>query len=101
MTIRIVLADDQRLVRTGLRMILAAEDGIEVVGEACDGAQAVRVCAWAAIGVNAVLLPGVTIGKGAIVGAGAVVTKDVPAGAVVVGNPARKIRDVPDEERLG
>ena len=39
----------------------------------------VRVGAWADIGVNAVLLPGVTVGKGAIVGAGAVVTDDVPA----------------------
>jgi acetyltransferase-like isoleucine patch superfamily enzyme len=43
------------------------------------------------IGVNAVVLPGVTIGRGAIVGAGAVVTKDVPALAKVVGNPARVI----------
>ncbi|EKB29819.1 sugar O-acetyltransferase [Aeromonas dhakensis] len=41
------------------------------------------------IGGGAILLPGVTIGREAIVGAGAVVTKDVPAGARVVGNPAR------------
>ena len=52
----------------------------------------VRVCAWADIGVNAVILPGVTIGKGAIVGASAVVTKDVPALAVVTGVPARVVR---------
>jgi acetyltransferase-like isoleucine patch superfamily enzyme len=52
----------------------------------------VRVGAWADIGTNAVLLPGVTIGKGAIVGAGAVVTKDVPAFAVVAGVPARFLR---------
>ena len=43
------------------------------------------------IGVNAVLLPGVTVGKGAIVGAGAVVTKDVPPLAKVVGAPAHVI----------
>ncbi|WP_429043819.1 sugar O-acetyltransferase [Aeromonas hydrophila] len=41
------------------------------------------------IGGGAILLPGVTIGREAVVGAGAVVTKDVPAGARVVGNPAR------------
>jgi acetyltransferase-like isoleucine patch superfamily enzyme len=47
--------------------------------------------AWADIGVNAVLLPGVTVGKGAIVGAGAIVTKDVPPFAKVAGAPARVI----------
>jgi acetyltransferase-like isoleucine patch superfamily enzyme len=45
----------------------------------------------ARIGVNATLLPEVIIGEGALVGAGAVVTRDVPAGAVAVGNPARVI----------
>jgi acetyltransferase-like isoleucine patch superfamily enzyme len=48
----------------------------------------VRIRAWADIGVNAVILPGVTIGQGAIVGAGAVVTRDVPDLAVVAGVPA-------------
>jgi acetyltransferase-like isoleucine patch superfamily enzyme len=52
----------------------------------------VRVRAWADIGTNAVILPGVTVGKGAIVGAGAVVTKDVPAFAVVAGVPAHFLR---------
>jgi acetyltransferase-like isoleucine patch superfamily enzyme len=50
----------------------------------------------AKIGANATLLPGVVIGEGALVGAGAVVVRDVPAGAVVVGNPARVIRHVSD-----
>ncbi len=54
----------------------------------------------ARIGGGAVLLPGIEIGEEAFVGAGAVVTKDVPPRAVVVGNPARVIRDVPDEELL-
>ena len=49
------------------------------------------VRAGAAIGSNAVILPGVTIGRDALVGAGAVVTKDVPDHAVVAGNPARAV----------
>jgi len=49
----------------------------------------------AAIGTAAVILPGLTIGEAAIVGAGAVVTNDVPAGATVVGNPARIVRSAP------
>ena|SRR6266850_901982 len=52
----------------------------------------VRIGPWTDIGVNAVILPGITVGKGAIVGAGAVVTKDVPPFAVVAGVPARFIR---------
>jgi acetyltransferase-like isoleucine patch superfamily enzyme len=55
----------------------------------------------ARIGGGAVLLPGIEIGEEAFVGAGAVVLADVPPRAVVVGNPARQIRDVPDEELLG
>ena len=51
----------------------------------------VRVREWADVGTNAVLLPGVTIGKGAMVGAGAVVTEDVPAFSKVAGVPARVI----------
>ena len=54
----------------------------------------------ARVGGGAVLCPGVEIGEDAFVGAGAVVTKDVPPRAIVVGNPARVLRDVPDEELL-
>lgn len=46
----------------------------------------------ASIGSNATLLCGVTIGEGAIVGAGSVVTKDVPPNTIVAGNPARELR---------
>jgi acetyltransferase-like isoleucine patch superfamily enzyme len=51
----------------------------------------VRIEDWADIGVNAVILPGVTIGKASQVGAGAVVTKDVPPYAIVAGVPAQVI----------
>ena len=53
-----------------------------------------RVKSQASIGSNATVLCGLTIGKGALVGAGAVVTKDVPDYAIVAGVPARVIGDV-------
>ena len=54
----------------------------------------------ARIGGGSLLLPGVEIGAEAFVAAGAVVTRDVPAGKLVMGVPARVVRDVPDEELL-
>jgi len=50
----------------------------------------------AKVGANATILPGVCLGEGCLVGAGAVVVRDVPAGAVVVGNPARVIKTISD-----
>ena len=54
----------------------------------------------ARVGGAAILLPGIEVGAEAFVGAGAVVLRDVPPQAVVVGNPARQIRDVPADELL-
>jgi acetyltransferase-like isoleucine patch superfamily enzyme len=54
----------------------------------------------ARVGGAAVLLPGIEIGEEAFVGAGAIVVRDVPPRAVVVGSPARQIREVPDDELL-
>jgi acetyltransferase-like isoleucine patch superfamily enzyme len=54
----------------------------------------------ARVGGGAILCPGVEVGEEAFVGAGAVVVKDVPPRKLVVGNPARVLRDVPDEELL-
>jgi len=56
-----------------------------------------KVCKGASIAAGAVIVCGVTIGENAMVGAGAVVTKDVPKDAVVVGNPARTLRMCTDE----
>ena len=50
----------------------------------------------ASIGANSTLLPGITIGEKSMVGAGAVVTQDVPARAVVIGNPAKIVRYLDD-----
>jgi acetyltransferase-like isoleucine patch superfamily enzyme len=54
----------------------------------------------ARVGGGAILCPGIEIGEEAFVGAGAVVTKDVPARKLVVGNPARVLRDVAEDELL-
>jgi acetyltransferase-like isoleucine patch superfamily enzyme len=59
-----------------------------------------RIERGARVGGGSVLLPGVTIGANAFVGAGSVVTKDVPARAIVVGNPARVVGTVDDPEVL-
>jgi acetyltransferase-like isoleucine patch superfamily enzyme len=56
--------------------------------------------AGAQIGVNVTVLPYVTIGRGAIVGAGAVVTRDVPEMTVAYGNPAVPVAAVPDGRRM-
>jgi maltose O-acetyltransferase len=54
----------------------------------------VRIGARVFVGAHAIVLPGVTIGDDAVVGAGSIVRHDVPAGAVVAGSPARVISDV-------
>lgn len=66
-------------------------------GATLRGATLRRACR---IGGGAVLTPGVEIGEEAFVAAGALVTSDVPARAVVMGAPARVVRDVPDEDLL-
>ncbi|HEX5425755.1 MAG TPA: acyltransferase [Candidatus Acidoferrales bacterium] len=54
----------------------------------------VRICEGAWIGARSIVLKGVTIGTGAVVGMGSVVTRDVPARSVVAGNPARVVRSI-------
>jgi len=60
-----------------------------------------KVGARCFIGAHSILLPGVTIGDGSIVGAGSVVTRDVPPGAIVAGNPARVVRSGIKTYRFG
>lgn len=54
----------------------------------------IKICNDAWIGMNVIILKGVTVGEGAIVGAGSVVTRDVPAWTVVAGNPARVVKEL-------
>ena len=51
------------------------------------------------IGGNVTILPGVTIGKGSIIGAGSVVTKDIPEMSIALGNPAKVIRKITEEDK--
>ena len=66
-----------------------------VVGSNC------RICAGVSLGAGAVVRPNTVVGPGAVVGAGAVVVKDVEANAIVVGNPARAIRQAPEWDAEG
>ena len=56
--------------------------------------QRTKICKGATIGAGATILPGLTIGENAMVGAGSVVTKDIPAGELWIGNPARFVRNI-------
>ncbi len=58
----------------------------------------VKICNDCWIGAGAIILNGITIGEGAVVGAGAIVTKDVEPYTIVVGNPAHKIKDIQIEQ---
>ena len=50
-------------------------------------------------GAGAIILPGVTIGDNSVIGAGSVVTKDIPANVVAVGNPCRILREIGERDR--
>jgi UDP-2-acetamido-3-amino-2,3-dideoxy-glucuronate N-acetyltransferase len=71
--------------------------GRHPAGEELDGPTLRRACR---VGAGAVICPGIEVGEEAYVAAGAVVAADVPAGAVVMGVPAKVVRQVLDEDRL-
>ena len=60
----------------------------------------VMICNNVWIGAGAIIMPGITVGENSVVGAGSVVTKDVPPNTVVVGNPARVLREIGERDRL-
>jgi acetyltransferase-like isoleucine patch superfamily enzyme len=63
------------------------------------GALPCRIGSFVYIGYGAIILPGVTVGDNCLIGAGAVVTKDVPSGSILVGNPAKVLRPLTPDER--
>ena len=54
-------------------------------------------CCW--LGAGVIIMPGITIGDNTVIGAGSVVTKDIPANVVAVGNPCRVMREIGDRDR--
>lgn len=87
--------DDLRCLREDLRAgrnPLASKDWSVVP------TKPIRICDKVWIGMNAIILKGVTIGEGAVVAAGAVVTKDVPPWTVAAGNPARVVKCIEHEQ---
>lgn len=60
----------------------------------------VKICNNVWIGAGAIIMPGITVGENSVVGAGSVVTKDVPPNTVVVGNPARVLREIGERDRI-
>lgn len=74
------------------RVPRATNSAGELQGESDWACQETLIRRGASIGSNSTVLGGITIGEGAVVGAGSVVTKDVPPGATVAGNPARILK---------
>lgn len=59
----------------------------------------VRICNNVWLGARTVVLPGVTIGENSVIGAGSIVTKDIPANVVAVGNPCKVVREINERDR--
>ncbi len=91
------MVEDDVFVAPGVTLANDHTMGRHGSGHRLRGATLRRACR---VGAGAVLLPGVEVGEEAFVAAGAVVTGDVPARAVVIGVPARHVRDVGDEDLL-
>jgi len=77
----------------------ATTPGGELQTEADWKVENTRICKGASVGSGSTILSNVTVGENAIVGAGSVVTKDVPANAIVAGNPAKVLRFITEEKK--
>lgn len=100
---------DEAPVTIGDRVFIGPHCGLYTVAHALDAGQRARGVMRARpitigndvwIGGHTVVLPGVTIGDGAVIGAGSVVTRDIPAGVVAAGNPCRIVRPIGPGDRI-
>lgn len=88
-----------QLVEIGDFSVIGGESVLLAHGPGFDERLVTSVGDYVYIGYRVTVLPGVKIGDGCIIGAGAIVTRDIPAGKVVAGNPARILRNVRPDER--
>ncbi len=90
-----ICIQDNVLIGSGVHMYVSnhiySNKSIKIINQGSSLPLTITIEEGAWIGANAIILPGVTIGKNAVVGAGSIVTKSVPPGSVVAGNPARTI----------
>lgn len=91
--------DRENDIKAQLQDYRAGRDFIENKNWSVVNTKPIKVCSNSWIGMNCIILKGVCIGKGAIVGAGSVVTKDVAPWTIVGGNPAKVIKEIPAELR--
>lgn len=97
-----ITIEDDVLIGSGVHIYTGnhvfSNPNIPISQQGFDSIQPVRICQGAWVGAGAILLAGVTIGRNSVVGAGSIVTKDVPDHTVVVGNPAKIIKEIKNAE---
>ena len=86
-----ITIEDEAMIAANVQLISNNHDFEDRMVITC---KPVRICRRAWIGAGSTILPGVTVGENAVVGAGSVVTKDVEPDTIVAGNPARVIRKI-------
>lgn len=89
---------DYTLFAPGVQVYTAAHPMNARVRRTLEFARPIRIGSDVWVGGGAIILPGVTIGSRSVIGAGSVVTRDIPEGVVAVGNPCRVLRAIRDDE---
>ena len=99
----LITIDDHAHIASGVRLLCHQRD----MSDYCVGddyaklgyvIKPIHLCKGSLVGMESFIMPGVTIGEGAIVGAGSLVTKDVPAWTVATGRPAKDVKQFPQRE---